>query len=93
MKIQGTDLIVSIDPLSYACGVEVLSGTLRQSYDKSDKAYSPSRIAIPLVLLPWIGAYGDDHVGCDTSALCAVSRMRQLSASFDRGCTVFSSHV
>lgn len=61
MKIQGTDLIVSIDPLSYACGVEVLSGTLRQSYDKSDKAYSPSRIAIPLVLLPWIGAYGDDH--------------------------------
>lgn len=65
MQIQGVDLITIIDPLSYACGIEILSGSLRQTFDKSDKSYNPDRtLAIPLVIMPWIGCY-DSHNGSE----------------------------
>lgn len=57
MRIQGVDLITFIDQLSYGCGINVLSGSVRQSFDKSYGEYNESRAMIPLVLLPWIGSY------------------------------------
>ena len=65
MQIQGVDLITIIDPLSYAWGIEILSGSLRQTFDKSDNSYNPNRaLAAPLVLMPWIGCY-DSHNGSE----------------------------
>lgn len=57
--IQGVDLITVVDQLSFACGIDVLNGSLRQSYDKSYKEYSPNRADGDsyLLLMPWIGSY------------------------------------
>ena len=69
MKIQGSDILISRDPLSYASGYTLLAGSPHQTYDPQARAYDPKRANVPLVVMPWVSA--DDPQG-EHSGSCAL---------------------
>lgn len=62
MRIQSQDIIVTLDPLSYASGYKVLGGSIRQVYDVNESSYNPSRKMSPLVIMPWIASKDNSEI-------------------------------
>ena len=71
MKIQGSDIIIQRDPLSYATGYTILQGSPHQTYDTQAMEYDPNRAYVPLVIMPWVNAQ-DTNPDSDYSGRCAL---------------------
>ncbi len=77
MKIQGSDIIIQHDPLSYATGYALLQGSPHQTYDPQAMVYDPSRANVPLVILPWVSKTDPNgpHSGpCTLHSVSAIYR-------------------
>ncbi len=75
MKIQGSDIIIQRDPLTYATGYTILQGSPHQTYDTQAMEYDPSRAIIPLIIKPWVNA--DDPNG-EYSGRCAIQSVTAM---------------
>lgn len=77
MKIQGSDIVIQRDPLSYATGYVILNGSPHQTYDPQAMEYDPGRAIVPLIVLPWVSADDpkNEHSGrCTLHSVTAIVR-------------------
>ena len=77
MKIQGSDIVIQHDPLSYATGYVFLQGSPYQTYDTQSMQYDPSRAVVPLVIMPWVSVNdpnGEYSGQCNLNSVTAIYR-------------------
>jgi len=77
MKIQGSDIVIQHDPLSYATGYVFLQGSPHQTYDTQSMQYDPSRAVVPLVIMPWVSVNdpnGEYSGQCNLNSVTAIYR-------------------
>lgn len=55
--VQGQDLFVTTDPLSFQSGLDVSGAPLSQVYDKELKQYEPNRAIVVTKIVPWVDAF------------------------------------
>ena len=77
MRIQGSDIVIQQDPLSYGSGYTFLQGSPYQTYDPQAGVFNPSRSIYPLVIMPWVSAsdpQGEYSGQCSLHSVTAVFR-------------------
>ena len=71
-KTQSDSIFTTVDPLSLHYGIEVVSGNTVQTYNNETKEYEPDRTLVPLILMPYVGAYDPEGKQDGKQTLTAV---------------------